>query len=249
MASVIIYIVDGCKATLEILERSLTDLGYKVVGTASSKAGAENDFSKITPDVIITDVNLNENYEGIELAKELRHSTWKKADIIFLSSETSVNTFRMAETVEPAAYLVKPLNVYNVSYAIEMALKKNDENYIEIDKNNLLQAENTNDILHIKKMHKIVRVPISSIYYIAVESNYSTLATKLGKFTIRQSLKDLIEKLPQNIFLRIHRNYMVNINQIVEYDFGEFTARLPEKSLPIGRRYKRHITKRLALLS
>ncbi|MGD8781298.1 MAG: LytTR family DNA-binding domain-containing protein [Ignavibacteria bacterium] len=249
MAKVCTYLVDNCQSILEILEGSLTDLGYEIIGTAGTKAGAENDFSKLTPDVVITDVNLSGNYEGIELAKKIRDSTWRNADIIFLSNETSAYTFKMAEEVEPAAYLIKPLNIYNITYAIELALKKKEENFIEINKNNLLRAEITDDILHIKKMHKIVRVPISTIYYIAVEANYSTVATKLGKFTIRQSLKDLIEKLPQNIFLRIHRNYMVNINQIVEYDFGEFTARLPDKSLPIGRRYKRYITKRLTLLS
>ena len=130
MANVCTYLVDSCQATLEILERNLSDLGYNIIGTAVSKTDAESDFYKTSPDVVIIDVNLCGDYEGIELARELRQSSWRNVEIIFLSNETSIDTFRIAEEVDPSAYLIKPLNIYNVTYAIEMALKKENENSI-----------------------------------------------------------------------------------------------------------------------
>ncbi|OGU34274.1 MAG: hypothetical protein A2068_11675 [Ignavibacteria bacterium GWB2_35_6b] len=249
MRKVNTYLIDGNQSNLELLKKSLTDLGVQVLGTALKSSDVINDYKKFSPDVIITDVNLGGNLGGIDFVKSMRSGNWKNSQVIFLTSETNIEIFHKAEEIEPAAYLIKPLNIYNIYYALEMSLKNCEQKIIDREKTSSNLQQNNEEIFHIKKMRKIVKVPVSEISYIMVESNYSTLTTRLGKFTLKLSLKDLMQKLPNKMFLRIHRNYMVNINQIEEYDFSEYTAKLSNKSLPIGRRYKSTITKRLTLLS
>lgn len=249
MNNITTYLIDSNENNIELLKKNLSNLGIKVLGTALTKNDAAKDFTKFSPDVIITDVNLEGNFGGVNFIKSIRTGNWKNSQIIFLTSETNIEIFHKAGEVEPAAYLIKPLNIYNVYYAVEMALKNFDHKIIDYENNESSLHINNEEILHIKKLRKIVKVPVNEIFYIMVESNYSTLTTRLGKFTLKLSLKDLMQKLPAKMFLRIHRNCIVNINQIEEYDFSEYTAKISNKSLPIGRRYKSTITKRLTLLS
>lgn len=243
MLKVRVHLVDSNKNSLDLLEKSLTLLGYSIAGVSKSKEEALCNICKNPPDVVITDINLRGVYDGIILAKEIRNSFGNKLEVIYLTNDTAKNAYLLAKEAEPAAYLIKPLSVFNIGYAIEMAVKEQKEG------NLIFTKAYRNNVLFIKKMHKIIPVPIDTILYVIVESNYSTLETKLGKFTLKLSLNLLMQRLPRNIFIRIHRNYLVNVNQIIEYDFSEFTARLPNKSLPIGRHYKKFISMCLVPLS
>jgi DNA-binding LytR/AlgR family response regulator len=238
-----VHLVDSNKNSLDLLEKSLTLLGYTITGVSKSKEEAMSSISKKMPDVVITDINLRGVYDGIILAKEIRNFFGNKLEVIYLTNDTAKDAYLLAKEAEPAAYLIKPLSIYNVGFAIEMAVKEQKEG------NLIFTKDYQNNVLFIKKMHKIIPVPLNTILYVIVESNYSTLETKLGKFTLKLSLNVLMQRLPKNVFMRIHRNYLVNVNQIIEYDFSEFTARLPNKSLPIGRSYKKIISMCLVPLS
>jgi DNA-binding LytR/AlgR family response regulator len=238
-----VHLVDSNKNNLDLLEKSLTLFGYTITGVSMSKEEAMCRICEHQPDVVITDINLRGGYDGIQFAKEIRNTFSDELEIIYLTNDTAKDAYLSAKEAEPAAYLIKPLSIYNVSFAIEMAIrgtKKYSQKY---------GGAYLHDILFVKKMHKIIQVPLNAILYVVVESNYSTLETKLGKFTLKLSLNLLMQRLPKNIFIRIHRNYLVNVNQIIEYDFSEYTARLPNKSLPIGRRYKKVICTYLVPLS
>ncbi len=238
-----IHLVDSNKLNLDILKNALTLLGYTITGISMSKEEAMCAIEEYQPNIIITDINLRGGYDGIKLAKEIKKHFLSELEIIYLTDETSLEAFMLAKEVEPVAYLIKPLNVHNICFAIEMAIQGNKLGYFVQDGIYL------QDIIYVKKMHKIIQVPLDTILYVVVQSNYSTLETKLGKFTLKLSLKFLMQRLPKNLFIRIHRNYLVNVNQIIEYDFSDYTARLPNKSLPIGRRYRDTISSSLAPLS
>jgi len=105
------------------------------------------------------------------------------------------------------------------------------------------------DILFVKKNKRIVKVPLADISYIEVESKYSTLVTVEGKFIVRISLKDLLDKLPKNLFLRVHRNYIVNVKNIIEFDIEEYTVHLSNCVIPLGRSYRTDIVNLLPFLS
>lgn len=112
----------------------------------------------------------------------------------------------------------------------------------------LEQKQNKSNILFVKKMQNIVKVPVETIKYIEVASNYSTLSSAAGNFTIKQSLNELLKRLPQNEFVRVHKNYAVNLKEVTEFNFEEFTVRLNKKYLPIGKKYKNHIKESLNIL-
>lgn len=113
---------------------------------------------------------------------------------------------------------------------------------------NIEQKQSNADILFVKKMRNIVKVPIETIQYIEVTSNYSTLSSTIGNFTIKLSLTELLKRLPKKDFIRVHKNYAVNLKEINEFNFEEFTVRLSKKNLPIGKKYKNHIKENLNIL-
>lgn len=187
--------------------------------------------------------------DGIKLAERIASDELNSKPVIFLTSDKSHETFEKAKITHPCAYLIKPFDKYSLQCSVELALHQFYQSAQGSAKPSLEEGMLNNEIFYIKKQKKIVKVPVEDIMYIEVESNYSTLITKEGRFVLKTSLNDLYNKLPQKEFIRIHRNYIVNMREIKDFDFEEYTVQIQNRSLPIGKSYKNKIKEKLLLLS
>ena len=231
------------------LKLGLGELGYNVVDVVDNGNDALTAFYATEPDLLILDIKIRGGLDGIEIAKRIMSDESANRPIIYLTADKSNETFERAKSTRPSAFLIKPFNKKSIQYAIELALVQ-FYNPKSIHETKILEKGILNrDSIFIKKMRKVVKVDISDIHFIEVESKYSTLFTKEGKFLLRISLKDLMNKLPSDMFLRVHRNYLVNIKDIIEFDFEEYTVKIHEKTLPVGRSYRNSISEQLLLLS
>ena len=249
MSQINILVVEDEPLHAAHLRMGLEQLGYNIIDIVDNGDDALAAFYATEPDIVLLDIKIRGQIDGIDIAHKIRNDETHARPVIFLTADKSQETFMRAKETHPSAFILKPFDKHSIQYAIELALvqfyKPNQQNEGGILEKGILDREN----LFIKKSRKVVKVPIVDISYIEVESKYSTLVAKEGKFLIRISLKDLIQKLPYNLFIRVHRNYLVNIREIVEFDFEEYTVRLNDKVLPVGRTYRNTINEQLLLLS
>lgn len=246
MAKMKILIVEDNIIEATKLEMELTKLNYDVPKIVDSKAETLACFYAVEPDLLILDINLPNGETGIDIAKELlkRHET---KPIIYLTSCEDKETFEEAKKTGPCAFLLKPFDIKNLSFAIELALEeyatsiaKKSEEY----ESSLLQ----NGHLFVKKDKKIVKLNVADIEYVDVDGKYSMIHTDSDKFLVRASLKDLYEKLKDLNIVRIHRNYLINIEKMKELDLEDETVSVSDKTLPIGKSYKKLFTDALPFL-
>lgn len=91
-----------------LLRELLTREGFDVVCTVKTAKDAVECVREKEPEVILMDINLNDEMDGIDAATNIR--TFSNIPIIFLSAYTDIKTKERAEDVRPFAFLPKPIN-------------------------------------------------------------------------------------------------------------------------------------------
>jgi AmiR/NasT family two-component response regulator/signal transduction histidine kinase len=123
-ASRILIVEDEQLVAMELQSR-LGDLGYEVVGTADSGAGAIAQARALRPDLVFMDIRLREGgMDGIEAAQHI-HSTLG-APVVFLTAYTDARTLERTREVEHYGYLVKPFEERELRVAVETARHRHE---------------------------------------------------------------------------------------------------------------------------
>jgi DNA-binding LytR/AlgR family response regulator len=244
-----ILVLDSDTLHAQSLKDQLIKLGYNLQDLVDNATDAVAALYASDPDLVIIEVGLREKLNGFEVAKKVIEDNSNIKPIIFITDDKSDQTFEIAKRYKPCAYFIKPFDKYLIKYAVELAVNKSPDYSKNNIEKNIDRGIINSDNLFVRKTKKIVKVPLNEIQYIEVESKYSTLHTNMGKFLIRISLVELMEKLPQNTFIRVHRNYIVNLNSIVEFDYDECTVHLKSGLIPMGRSFKNSIAEQLPFLS
>lgn len=115
-----ILVIEDELITAQHLKQSLTRLGYQVIGIASTGPAAIQIAEHQTPDLVLADIRLQNDEDGITVASELQRR-WR-LPVIFLTALADSETLQRARVIEPYGYLVKPFSADDLHASIEIAL-------------------------------------------------------------------------------------------------------------------------------
>ncbi len=117
-----ILVVEDERLVAEDIAECLRSVGYDVVGTAKSCAEAVAQVEEERPDLVLMDITLRGDVDGIETAQILkdRFST----PVVFLTAYSQKTILDRAKVVEPLGYVVKPFDESSLVSTVEMALHK-----------------------------------------------------------------------------------------------------------------------------
>ena len=153
-----IFIVEDERIIAMDLAKRLKDMGYEVSGTASSSTETIEQITNHKPDLILMDIVIKGDLDGIETANKLKDLL---IPIIYLTAYSDQKTLDRAKLTEPYGYIMKPFKNNEMSSTIEMAIYKNQvetrlkESYKELTKKN--NYENIINIIT-NSIHKIVDI-------------------------------------------------------------------------------------------
>ncbi len=119
-----ILVVEDERVVARDIQRSLVDLGYKVPSTASSADQAIRFASERCPDLVLMDIRIKGERDGIEAATILRQRF--DVPIVYLTAYADEATVERAKLTQPFGYLMKPVKTYELRSAIEIALFKHE---------------------------------------------------------------------------------------------------------------------------
>jgi PAS domain S-box-containing protein len=103
-------------------EQSLKSFGYEVVGIASTGEGAIKMAAELKPDLVLMDIVLKGNMDGIEVAAQIRQDL--DIPLVYLTAHPEESAVKRAKLTFPYGYLIKPVNKTDLKNAIEIALYK-----------------------------------------------------------------------------------------------------------------------------
>jgi len=118
-----ILIVEDDSITARYIELGLRRLGYSNVRLAASSDAALDLVRAEVPDLVLMDIQIDGERDGIDTAKLLRVEF--NLPVIFLTGQTDELTVARAKQVEPLAYLVKPVKAEDLRTTIAVGLHKN----------------------------------------------------------------------------------------------------------------------------
>ena len=117
-----ILVVEDETLIAEEIEDSLRELGYEVIGRASSADEAIGSVAERRPDIVLMDIRLRGLRDGIQTAEELRDRF--RVPVVFLSAHADEVTLRRAKRSSPYGYVVKPVKISALRSALEIALER-----------------------------------------------------------------------------------------------------------------------------
>ena len=120
MAAVKIMLVEDEVIVARDLQGRLEDLGYEVPAAVSSGEEAVGKAGETRPDVILMDIFLEGEMDGVEVAEQIR--TRFDIPVIYLTAHSDEQTLERAKVTEPYGYILKPVEDRELYSAVEMAL-------------------------------------------------------------------------------------------------------------------------------
>jgi len=116
-----IFIVDDDPDFCKVTAFRLKKLGYDVL-TATDGRKVIHVIEEYKPDLILMDINLVGEGDGIELAKQI--SILWQIPVVYLTGHTDDETFNRAKETEPFGYVIKPVDYTELKATIEIVLYK-----------------------------------------------------------------------------------------------------------------------------
>ena len=97
-----------------------------------------------------------------------------------------------------------------------------------------------------KDGNKLVKVDLKEVQFFKSESNYISIVFKDKKIMTLMTMKDLAEKIP-NYFTRVHRSFIVNLNEIEAIEKGNVL--IGRQEIPISETYEKDLLEKIKLLN
>lgn len=252
MAHRVIIVDDELLARKRIVELLGTRPEFQIEAECANGEEAVVRINKIQPDVLFLDVELKD-LTGFDVLQQI--SLQKMPLIVFITAYD--NYAIQAFNNYALDFLLKPFKnhrFFETLDRIEERIKLNT-NGIDIRKFLLdVQGGSANPLasrLPIRENNRTVFVNKDRIKYICASSYYSDIFSVEKKYTVRESLKNLMPQLNTHKFIRIHRSTIINVDymqELVHSDYNEMDVRMQDQELfRISKSYKKEFLQKLGL--
>lgn len=192
--------VDDSPLALDLLESYIRKVDFLSLERKCNNAIEAMDvLGKNNIDVIFLDIQMPD-ITGIDLLKTLQ----KKPKIIFTTAypEYAVEGFNLDAT----DYLLKPFSFERFLKAVQ-----------KVQAQLLAEEENgTTDFIFVKSGYESVKIFLSEILYIEAMKDYVKYVTPHKKILSLKSMKEVLEEIPGEEFIRVHRSFIVSKSKITK---------------------------------
>jgi two-component system response regulator LytT len=215
-ATLTTLVVDDEQLACDELSYLLNDFPeVEVVATGSNGLQAVELIENLSPDLVFLDVQMP-GLDGMGVVRRLREKDLDPPYFIFVTAydQYAVEAFRL----EAMDYLLKPVDKGRLAETIERARRMlSDRREPESPEPKGLSTAAPRTKLLVRSNNRHFIVDASELIYATIDSGLITLVTTNveGHSTYR-TIEDLQANLDRELFWRVHRSYLVNINRIKE---------------------------------
>ncbi len=213
-------IIDDEKLARDIVKKYLSSINnIELLGECTDGFDGVKKISELKPDLIFLDIQMPKitGFEMLELLDD-------PPAIIFTTAydQYALNAFE----VNAVDYLLKPFSLERFREAIDKAILniRNKSQHAKVIHNLITHTEKQNDYLQrivIKDGSKISIVPAENICWLEAQDDYVMIHANEGKFLKQKTMKFFEQNLSSKDFVRIHRSYIVRVDQIQKIELLE----------------------------
>jgi DNA-binding LytR/AlgR family response regulator len=234
-------IIDDQQDCIDILMSHIADKSeLKLVGYFTDALEGLNFLKQNKVDILFLDIDMPK-LSGFDVMAHLKTiSDYKTPYVVFSTGyqEYAVKGYDLGI----ADYLLKPVSFSRFNLAIERILQSMQKDSV--------QNDSKEDYFFSDYEGKKVKVNYDEIIYIESSGNYTILHTNDKRLVLLKSLSELESLLNAKKFIRIHKSYIINTNNIASFANNEVQLKYKQGilDLPIGRTYKEDFQKSIHFL-
>lgn len=226
-------IIDDEPLAIKLIKTHLSKLeSFEVAGECRSALKAIDFLRDEKVDLMILDINMPE-ISGLEFLKTIPDPPYVIITTAF--REYAVEGYDL----DVVDFLLKPISFERFLKAINRYC--NRVRSTDVKTGNATSVSHEDNILFIQDGKNIFKLLYSDIVCFKGYGEYVKVITYGKNYVVRDSLTEFEHKLPQNFFIRIHKSYIVNIQQIT--GFSTIHVIIKNTELPIGRTYREKVIK------
>lgn len=240
-------IVDDEPYCCEILSAMLASdcPDVEVLSICNNGMDALTAIRQRSPDLVFLDVEMPK-MNGFEMLEQLSTISFH---LIFTTSydQYALKAIRFSAI----DYLLKPIDREELIKAVQKVKERLGiplPQQLEILMQRIRQPSTPVNKIALPTMEGLQMIPVDNIISCESDDNYTKLQLKNGKkILVTRSLKETEEILEQHSFIRVHRCYMVNLNEIEKYIKGEggYLVMSDGTTIDVGRNKKDELLKKL----
>lgn len=222
-------IVDDEPLAREEMQALIKDVSnIEILGKFSNAPSAMNFLKEHKVDLIFLDIEMPK-VTGLEFAQQLPEETLT----IFTTAypQYALKSYEL----DAIDYLLKPVEKKRLEKAINKA-QVYRKLLSDASAKSTIEA-NTQDFLLIKSDRRFHKISFSNIVYIEGLKDYVVIYAGNQKLLTAMNLKTIHQKLPQQVFLRVSKSYVVNVNHI--HSFDHHNIYIGDSEIPLGEVYKK----------
>jgi two-component system LytT family response regulator len=238
MKNIRVLIIEDETPARELIKYMLKEHpGIEVIGECADGFCGAREIKEKRPDLIFLDIQMPK-LTGFELLEVLD----EKPEVIFTTAfdQYAIRAFEL----NAVDYLLKPYSKERFDSALAKAVSRIGKETQEPDKVEKLvtavtEAEGYLTRIVFRKGAGIKIIPLNLISYLASEDDYVMIYYNEGKALKPKTMKYYEDHLPPSLFMRVHRSYIVNIEQITRlepYSKDNYVAVLKSgEKIPVSR--------------
>lgn len=205
----------------------------ELVAQCQSAIEAQQYLDENEVDVIFSDINMPD-LNGMDFAQSIMKDHIHGPILVFTTaySEYAIDGYK----ANAVGYLLKP---YGYDDFEAVALKVKEIYEIRQQAMTDISDADDDDAIFVKSDYRIVRIDINNIRYVEAMSEYLKIACEGREqpIIVLLSMKKIEEHLPANLFMRVHRSFIINLKKISEVKKNHVLL-TDGTSMPIGDNYK-----------
>lgn len=238
-------VIDDELQSVELLARELSTHcpQVQVVGKTTSSEEGLRLIQVLQPDLVFLDIEMP-RMNGFQLLEKVGEIFFQ---LIFVTAynEFAVKAFRFSAL----DYLLKPVDAEELQQAVRKAARQQrvDGRQLDLLKQQL-QHRRPTDKLAVPYQNAIIFLPLQEIIYCEADNNYTkVIASENRHYLLARTLKEVTQTLEDRNFLRIHREYMINLDQVKKLLKGEgwYLVMANGESIPVSRNQRDSLLLRL----
>ena len=187
-------------------------------------------------DLIFLDIHMP-NFTGFDLIQTLKNPP--KVILITSDKDFALDAFEYECIVD---YMVKPISQERFNKSIQKALTAPSSN----GRNDKTELKDSEKELYVNIDRRLIKISFESIKLVEAKGDYILIKTSGKNYTVHSTLKKIEEKLPVDLFLKIHRSYIINTKRII--DIEDNSVLIDKDVIPVSRSNKPELIRRLNLL-
>lgn len=230
-----ILIVEDDRLMARDLAGQVNKLGYSEVFIVVNAEEACIQYREDPPQVIIVDIKLGGNsVDGITLAAEL--AGLGNHGLIYLTGYPEDAKCPRAQTLHPAATLIKPVHAKQLQAALEIACQPQ-----------VKSSPSASLFNFIKVNGKYKRLTWSEVMYIKGARSSVIIVTSDQRICYSKNLKYVWDQIPYSGLVRVHRSFIVNLHRVNAFDDNDLYIEAADKThkVPYTATYREVIYRRL----